>query len=284
MTRATLAAILGLAIAAAGTGAQRPAPDVVAAAGGEISILPIAHATLQIRYGSSVILVDPARFTPGAPLPFKTGERPVLPPGLTPRDPISMWPIGPGQLARFDGLAAPTLVLVTDDHDDHFDAPAIAALRTPATVIVGPAVIAARAPDAITMANGDTRTVAGVRIEAIPMYNLRPEPGFTEPFHARGRGNGYVVTLGGKRIYVAGDTACTPEVQALRDIDVAFLPMNLPYTMSPEDAAACAKAFKPTIVYPYHSFESDVGTFVRALAGTGIEVRVRGWYQGVTGR
>ena len=113
------------------------------------------------------------------------------------------------------------------------------------------------------------------------MYNLRPEPRFPDVFHTKGRSNGYVVTLAGTRIYVAGDTACTPEMRALSAIDIAFLPMNLPATMSPEDAAACATAFRPEIVYPYHSFGSDVAAFARALDGSGLDVRLREWYVGV---
>jgi amino acid transporter/L-ascorbate metabolism protein UlaG (beta-lactamase superfamily) len=274
----TLAAML--ATGAATGHAQRPAPDVVPAAGGGITLAPITHATLQIRHGATIILVDPARFTPGAPLPFtpQPGKLPELPPGITPRDPLSMWPVKPGQLARFDGLAAPTIILVTDEHDDHLDPKAIDALRTPATIVVGPAVVAARVPGTIVMANGETRTIGGVGIEAVPMYNLAPEPGFTEVFHSKGRGNGYVLILAGKRIYLAGDTACTAEVKALRRIDVAFLPMNLPFTMSAADAAACARAFAPGIVYPYHSSGTDVAAFARVLDGTGIEVRVRDWY------
>jgi len=111
------------------------------------------------------------------------------------------------------------------------------------------------------------------------MYNL--QRGFQgELFHTKGRGNGYVVTLGGKRIYVAGDTECTPEMKALRNIDVAFLPMNLPYTMTPAEAADCAKAFKPKIVYPYHYRGQDPKAFAAALKGSGIEVRLRDWYPG----
>jgi len=269
-----------LALGAGARPAQRAAPDRIPAAGGEITIAPVIHATLQIRRGATVILVDPARFTPGAPLPFtpQPGKRPELPPGITPRDPISLWPVTPSQLARFDHLAAPTIILVTDEHDDHLDPKAIEALRTPATIVVGPAVVAARVPGTIVLANGETRTIDGVGIEAVPMYNLAPEPGFTEVFHGKGRGNGYVLTVAGTRIYVAGDTACTAEVKALRRIDVAFLPMNLPYTMSAADAAACARAFAPRIVYPYHSFGTDVAAFARALDGSGIEVRVRDWY------
>jgi L-ascorbate metabolism protein UlaG (beta-lactamase superfamily) len=263
---------------------QRPAEDVVRATGGEITIAPVTHGTLVLRHGNDVILVDPARFTPGAPMPFpkpKPGELPVLPPGVTPHDSLSMWPVSGRQLARFEGLPTASLILVTDEHDDHLDPKAIEALRGPATRVVGPAVVATRVPDTLVMANGQQRTVGDIAIEAVPMYNLRPEPGFTEVFHTKGRGNGYVLTIAGARIYVAGDTACTAEMQALRGIDVAFLPMNLPATMSPAEAATCVKAFRPKVVYPYHSFGSDVAAFARALDGSGVEVRIREWYLGV---
>ena len=117
------------------------------------------------------------------------------------------------------------------------------------------------------------------------MYNLSIETGEKEPFHTKGRGNGYIVTLGGKRFYFAGDTSCTPEIKALKNIDVAFLPMNLPYTMSSADAVTCASAFKPKIAYPYHYIGPEVKTgppaFEKALSGSGIEVRRRDWYVGV---
>jgi L-ascorbate metabolism protein UlaG (beta-lactamase superfamily) len=276
-------AVLTAAVSAlsAVTPAQRPAADSYAAIGGPLSIAPVTHGTLQIRHGDDVVLIDPARFTPGAPLPFPKrvpGQPMVLPPGISARDSVSAWPVGPGQMARFDGLAAPTLILVTDDHDDHLDPKALDVLRAPATTVVGPAVAASRVPGLVVMANGERRTLGRVGVEAVPMYNLRPEPGFTEVFHTKGRGNGYVLTIGGKRIYVAGDTACTEEMRALRDIDIAFVPMNLPATMSPADAAACVKAFAPKVVYPYHSDGSDVGVFTKALAGSGVTVRVLDWY------
>ena len=133
------------------------------------------------------------------------------------------------------------------------------------------------------MANGETKNISGVTIEAVPMYNVRPDPQFGGAiFHTKGRGNGYVVTIGGKRLYFAGDTACTLEMKGLKIIDVAFLPMNLPFTMPPSEAAECARAFKPKIVYPYHYFESDPKEFEAALKGSGIEVRLRDWY--ITGR
>ena len=123
------------------------------------------------------------------------------------------------------------------------------------------------------MTNGQTADVKGVRIEAVPMYNTHGET-----FHTKGRGNGYIVTIGGKRIYVAGDTACTDEMRALTRIDVAFLPMNVPWTMPPSEAADCARAFRPAIVYPYHFSGSNPDEFKQALQGTSIDVRLLDWY------
>ena len=128
------------------------------------------------------------------------------------------------------------------------------------------------------MANGETKTISGVSIEAVPMYNLQRGPSAGQLFHTKGRGNGYVVNVGGKRLYFAGDTECIPEMKALKNIDVAFIPMNLPYTMPPSEAAECVKAFKPKITYPYHSMGSDLKQFEDALKGSGVEVRIRDWY------
>jgi L-ascorbate metabolism protein UlaG (beta-lactamase superfamily) len=112
----------------------------------------------------------------------------------------------------------------------------------------------------------------------VPAYNLKHGPSAGAVFHPKGEGNGYVLTFGGKRFYVAGDTEGTPEMAALKNIDVAFLPMNLPYTMTPEEAAAAARSFSPKIVYPYHDRGSDLAAFQKALQGSGIEVRIRDWY------
>ena len=118
------------------------------------------------------------------------------------------------------------------------------------------------------MANGDKKTIEGIEIEAVPMYNLKRGPSAGQLYHDKGRGNGYVLTLGGKRIYIAGDTEGVPEMRALKNIDVAFIPMNLPYTMPPAEAADAVKAFKPKIVYPYHYRGSDLKVFEDALKGS----------------
>jgi L-ascorbate metabolism protein UlaG (beta-lactamase superfamily) len=129
------------------------------------------------------------------------------------------------------------------------------------------------------MNNGEKKKFGDIEIEAIPMYNLQrgPQPGAL--YHTKGRGNGYVLTMGGKRIYISGDTEAIPEMRALKNIDVAFVCMNLPYTMTPEEAAAGVKAFRPKVVYPYHYKGSDLKVFAGALANEkGIEVRLREWY------
>ncbi len=282
-------------LAAAVVGAQKSTPDTIAAAGGDITIVPIAHATVYIAHGPDAILIDPVRFTPAHQPPPPTAEelaavQKLIPPNLKPGDdpPPGMTSaflaIRPGQLSIFQGLPPATLILVTDIHDDHLDGRAIGALKQPTTRILVPLKALDRmlgTQGAEAIANGERKTVGGATIEAVPMYNAQP---FHDAkagdviFHPKGRGNGYIVTLGGKRLYVAGDTGCTPEMKALRNIDVAFLPMNLPFTMPPSEAADCAKAFRPKIVYPYHYFESDPKQFESALKGTGIEVRIRNWY------
>jgi L-ascorbate metabolism protein UlaG (beta-lactamase superfamily) len=219
-----------------------PAPDRLPAAGGDIVIQPITHATLQLVHAGVVIDVDPVA------------------------------------QGTYTGLAAPDVILITHTHGDHFDPATIAKLRKPTTTIVVPAAAAPKLDHPLVMANGETRTVDGVRIDAVPMYNLTRGPSPGQLYHPKGAGNGYLLTIGGKRIYIAGDTECTPEMRALTRIDVAFVPMNLPYTMPPGEAAACVKAFKPAIVYPYHYRGSDLQGFAAALEGTGIDVRLRDWY------
>jgi L-ascorbate metabolism protein UlaG (beta-lactamase superfamily) len=240
--RTTLSLALSMALLPAAASAQR----TVAATGGDITITPIQHATLQIEHAGTVIAIDPAQ----------------------------------GDLSK----AKPAdLVLVTDIHGDHLNPEGIGKARKAGAPVVMPAAAREKAGDTVpapveTLANGERKTVAGVQVEAVPMYNLQrgPQPG--QLFHTKGRGNGYVVTLGGKRVYFAGDTECVPEIRALQNIDVAFVPMNLPYTMPPSEAAQCVKAFKPKVVYPYHFRGQDPKEFEKALAGSGVDVRILDWY------
>jgi L-ascorbate metabolism protein UlaG (beta-lactamase superfamily) len=217
--------------------------DRVAAEGGDIEVVPLQHATLRLSFAGKHIYVDP-------------------------------W----SQAPLSDGPKA-DLVLVTDIHGDHLDPAAIESVRGPATVVVGPKAVTDKLSGAVTLVNGETRELSGVSVEAVPMYNLKRGPSEGALFHDPGRGNGYIVTLGKRRVYVSGDTECTPEMRALKHIDVAFVCMNLPYTMPPAEAAACVKAFQPKVVYPFHYRGSDLGVFETALAGeTAVEVRLRDWY------
>jgi L-ascorbate metabolism protein UlaG (beta-lactamase superfamily) len=219
-----------------------PPADKVPAAGGDITIQPLNHATLQLVWSGHVIDVDPV------------------------------------PQADYTGLAAPDIILVTDIHGDHLDPATVAKVKKASTKIVAPSAAAPKLEGAIVMANGDTKTVDTISITAVPMYNLTRGPAAGQLYHDKGRGNGYVLTLGGKRVYIAGDTEGIPEMRALKNIDVAFVPMNLPYTMTPEEAADAVKAFAPKIVYPYHYRGQDTTVFANALKGTGIDVRLRDWY------
>ncbi len=236
-------AAMGLATLAGGV-AVLAQGDRIPATGGDIVITPIVHASVQIEHAGKVIHLDP-------------------------------WSRGDYAQAK-----AADLILVTDIHQDHLDPAAIAKLRKPGAPVVAPAAAAEKIEQAVVMGNGERRTVAGVEIEAVPMYNLQRGPAPGQLYHTKGRGNGYVVTLGGRRLYFSGDTECVPELRALTKIDVAFLTMNLPYTMPPSEAADCARAFKPRIVYPYHYRGSNLDEFTAALQGEPIEVRIRNWYPG----
>lgn len=239
--------------------------EKIPAQGGPIIITPIYHASLQIEYRGKVIQVDP----------FSAGD--------------------------YTGAKKADLVLITHTHADHWDRKALNPLLKSNTAVVLPRteVPNTKGLGTIYMANslnprfnsvggGNTydaqRFVPTLRIEAVPAYNVvrGPKPG--QKFHPKGQFNGYVLTLGGKRLYIAGDTEATPEMKALKNIDVAFLPMNLPYTMTPDEAAAGAKAFKPRVVYPYHyrypftKPNNNPQQFAHDLEGSGITVRLRGWY------
>jgi L-ascorbate metabolism protein UlaG (beta-lactamase superfamily) len=171
--------------------------------------------------------------------------------------------------------AAADLILITGPENDHLDPAAIAKIRKTGAPVVIPAAGKDKVPDGIVLNNGESREVAGVRVEAIAAYDLIPG----DPFHPQGRGNGYVITFGGKRIYFSGVTECVPEVQALRGIDVAFVSMNLPHgRMTMSAAAACMETFKPAVVYPYHYRNAKLEEFRQALAGQPIEVRLAEWY------
>jgi len=215
--------------------------DVVKTGAGELKITFIGHGTLMFTFGGKVIHVDPV-----------------------------------GQYADYGKLPKADLILITHEHRDHLDPKVVEMLRQPGTEIVLTQAAAGQVAGGLVMANGEVKTVAGLTIEAVPAYNLVHKRENGEPFHPKGQGNGYVITFGGKRVYVAGDTENTPEMKALKGIDIAFLPMNLPYTMTPEMVADAARAFKPQILYPYHFGKTDTARMVALLKDhPEIEVRLR---------
>jgi L-ascorbate metabolism protein UlaG (beta-lactamase superfamily) len=180
------------------------------------------------------------------------------------------------RVADYSRLPKADLVLITHHHGDHLDMKAMDQVCTDKTVILLTKTCAEQAGKGIAMKNGDVRTVLGIGIEAVPAYNLMHKRPDGSPFHPKGEGNGYVLTFGTTRVYVAGDTENTPEMKALKGVDVAFIPMNLPYTMTPEQVADAAQAFRPKVLYPYHYGETDPRALAGLLKGEkGIEVRIR---------
>jgi L-ascorbate metabolism protein UlaG (beta-lactamase superfamily) len=180
-----------------------------------------------------------------------------------------------GSEADYTDMPKADLILITHEHGDHLDPKAIKMLGKAGTDLVLTQVCAKKVAG-VVMHNGDVKTIQGLKIEAVPAYNIVHMRSGSTPYHPKGSGNGYVITFGDKRVYIAGDTENTPEMKRLKNIDVAFLPMNLPYTMTPEMVADAAKAFKPKILYPYHYGRTDPNKLVDLLKDSkGIEVRVR---------
>jgi L-ascorbate metabolism protein UlaG (beta-lactamase superfamily) len=178
--------------------------------------------------------------------------------------------------ADYSKIPKGDIILVTHEHEDHLDPAAITMVRKEGTTILLTEKCASAVGGGIVMRNGDIRMVEGLRVEAVPAYNIVHKRPSGELFHPPGEGNGYIISFGEKRVYVGGDTENTPEMKKLQDIDVAFLPMNLPYTMTPGMVVDAAKAFRPKILYPYHFGKTDTSELVKLLAEEKeIEVRVR---------
>jgi len=181
-----------------------------------------------------------------------------------------------GKIIHVDPYSRVADYSLTHEHGDHFNPDVIAKIKKEGTEIILTELCAEKVKGGIIMKNGDVKKVMGLKVEAIPAYNIVHMRRENQPYHPKGHGNGYIITFGDKRVYVAGDTENTPEMKALKNIDIAFLPMNVPYTMTPEMAADAAQAFKPKILYPYHYGRTDTSQLVDLMKGIkGIEVRIR---------
>ena len=215
--------------------------DSIKTSAGNLEITFIGHGTLMFTFGGAVIHVDP-------------------------------W----SRLADYSKMPKADIILLTHHHRDHLDQVAVERLLTEKTTLILTETCSEKIKGGVVMKNGDLKTEKGLKIEAVPAYNLVHMRSEGVPFHPKGVGNGYVITFGNKRVYVAGDTENIPEMKSLEKIDIAFLPMNLPYTMTPEMVASAAKMFKPKILYPYHYGKTDVSKIVNLLKKEKeIEIRIR---------
>jgi len=231
--------ILGLSISSRAE--NRYEKDTIQTAGGDLEMTFIGHGTLMFQFNGQIIHVDPV-----------------------------------GEYADYTQLPKADLILVTHEHGDHLDPDAISILKKDDTDLILTANCHKQLGWGIVMANNETRTMKGLRIESVPAHNLVHKRSNGQPFHPKGQGNGYIIAFADLRVYIAGDTENTPEMKKLTDIDIAFLPMNLPYTMTPEMVADAARAFRPRILYPYHFGSTDTSQIITLLANEkDIEVRIR---------
>ncbi|MCW3085819.1 MAG: Metallo-hydrolase/oxidoreductase [Bacteroidetes bacterium] len=231
--------------------AEHPAADQLQTTKGNLTIQPVFHAAIVFTWDNKTVYVDPY-----------------------------------GGAKAFAGLAAPDLILITDIHPDHMDLETLKAIETSKATFIVPKAVADQMPanlksKCVIIGNGEKTTQKGIFISAIPMYNL---PEAADAMHTKGRGNGYIINFGEKIIYISGDTEDIPEMRSLKKIDVAFVCMNLPYTMDVKQAASAVLEFKPAIVYAYHyrgkDGMSDTNEFKKLVnAGNDkIDVRLRNWY------
>jgi L-ascorbate metabolism protein UlaG (beta-lactamase superfamily) len=215
--------------------------DTIKTSRGDLVIHFLGHSSLIILWGGRTIHVDPVSVE-----------------------------------ADYTTLPRADMIIITHEHFDHLDLKAVDHIKTAATLIVGSAEVGKQIPETIVMKNGDTRSVDGLTIEAVPAYNIKHMRAPGKPFHPKGVGNGYVVTFGDLRLYIAGDTENIPEMKKLQNIDIAFLPMNLPYTMTPEMVADAAGMFRPKVLYPYHQGETDTAKLLALMKDEkDIDVRIR---------
>ena len=215
--------------------------DIIKSTEGDIKITFIGHGTLLFEFKKMNIHIDPY-----------------------------------GRLADYSALPDADMILITHQHKDHFDQAAIADIVTGDTDFIVSETVFEKLGKGTILRNNESAKVNGINIEAVPAYNIVNKRDSGEPYHPEGEGNGYILTMGDKRIYIAGDTENIPEMNNLKNIDIAFIPMNLPYTMDPEMAVKAVESFNPTVVYPYHYGETDPQQLVEKLKGrSSTEVRIR---------
>jgi len=233
--------VLGLGLFSLAAVLKEYEQDIIKTSQGDLKITFIGHGTLMFTFANKVIHVDPV-----------------------------------GSEADYTQLPKANIILVTHEHSDHLDPAAIAILQTEKTDLIYTQKCEERVKGGMILRNGEKKTIQGIPIEAVPAYNIVHMRSQGLPFHPKGQGNGYLITFADKRVYVAGDTENIPETKALKDIAIAFLPMNLPYTMTPEMVADAARAIRPRILYPYHFGDTDTSRLLDLLKDVKeVEVRIR---------
>jgi L-ascorbate metabolism protein UlaG (beta-lactamase superfamily) len=240
MSKFILQAIFLSIMSLQGFSQESPAFDKINTTAGTVEMHFIGHASLMFKVNDVVIHVDPV-----------------------------------ASMGNYDFLPQADIILVTHEHGDHLDKDLIGKLKKKGTIVFCNNNGLKSIPTAMVMQPGDRQEIKNVVIEAVPAYNIINERAPGKAFHPKGEGIGYILTIGDKRFYIAGDSENTPEMKALKGIDVAFLPMNLPYTMTPEMVADAATAFRPKILYPYHYGETDTNKLITLLKDSNIEIRIR---------
>lgn len=232
---------ISLVLASTASAQEQFQSDTIKTSSGDLTITFIGHGLLMFAFGGKVIHVDPY-----------------------------------SKLADYSKLPKADLVLLTHEHRDHLDAAALEKVRTEKTKVVLTEAGAGPVLGGIVMKNGDVKTIEGIMIEAVPAYNIVSKRENGQPYHPKGSGNGYIMTFDNKRIYIAGDTENIPEMKKIKNIDIAFLPMNLPYTMTPEMVADAAAMIQPKVLYPYHTGDTDISKLLTLMKDQkGTEVRIR---------
>ena len=238
--RLILLSAIFFSIITMGYGQKKIEKDIIETQKGPLELWFIGHGTLMFSWNDMVIHIDPV-----------------------------------SREADYSTLPDADLVLITHEHGDHLDPETIHMVSTDKTVIICNQASSSKISECRVMKNGDEIKLAGISLKAVPAYNIKHERSPGKPYHPRGNGNGYILDLGGKRIYVAGDTENIPEMNDFKNIDITFLPVNLPYTMSPEMAADAARKIDPEILYPYHFGSTDLDELVSLLKDTDIDIRIR---------